>query len=519
MEQPTLVTVQFDPNEVFVTLAPEGDRGFRGHGVAVTLTPATSHDGIVVSIESAAPISRVQLHWSGSFARDTVVLGDAVERSYGELGWGPIGVRPFLPWYALAHEPATGRTAAFGVATGPSAFAWWRIAPNGATLNLDVRNGGRPVELGTRRLEAATVVAFESEDDPWLVLGALLDRLHLEPVRSPGPLVGSNNWYYAYGKGFGPESVLGDARTIVEYADGHPVRPFCVIDDGWNVGGAEGGGPWDAGTPGLFDDLPGLAAEIHGLGARPGIWYRPLLTERDGAGMRDVASAYRGRTLDPSHPAVLDLVEDDLARFAAWGFDLVKHDFSTFDVLGTFDPDANSVSAWDAGFADRSRTTAEIVTGFYQRLRDAAPDTLILGCNTIGHLAAGLVDAQRTGDDTSGREWDRTRRMGVNTLAFRLPQHGRFFAVDADCVPNTPLTPWARNREFLDLVARSGTALFVSVDPVSRTDASDADLAAAVQLALSGGEPGGIRPLDWMTTRTPTEWAGIDRTVAYDWNG
>ncbi len=517
MDQPMKASVQLDPREAFVPLAPDGDRGFRGHGAAIALTPSTSHDGTIVSIESAKPVSRLRLTWRRDFAAGCITLGDAVERSYGELGWEPLLAARPLPWYALVHDPATGSTAALGVATGAGAFAHWTVDEHSATLHLDVRNGGRAVELGTRRLEAATVVAFDSEDDPWLVLGALLDRLHPHPVRSPGPLVGSNNWYYAYGKDFGPDSVLGDARTIVEYADGHPVRPFCVIDDGWNIGGAEGGGPWDAGTPGLFDDLPGLAAEIHGLGARPGIWYRPLLTEQDRAGLRDVASGYRGRTLDPSDPAVLDLVEQDLARFAEWGFDLVKHDFSTFDVLGTFDPDPSAVSAWEAGFADRTRTTAEIVTAFYQRLRDAAPDTLILGCNTIGHLAAGLVDAQRTGDDTSGREWERTRRMGVNTLAFRLPQHGRFFVVDADCVPNTPRTPWERNREFLDVVARSGTALFVSVDPAARTDASDADLANAVQLALSGGEPGGIRPLDWMETRTPREWAGGDRVVRYDW--
>ena len=55
--------------------------------------------------------------------------------------------------------------------------------------------------------------------------------------------------------------------------------------------------------------------------------------------------------------------------------------------------------------------------------------------------------------------------MGVNTLAFRLPQHNRFFTVDADCVPCTPQTPWELNQRFLDLVARSGTALFLSIDP------------------------------------------------------
>jgi alpha-galactosidase len=132
-------------------------------------------------------------------------------------------------------------------------------------------------------------------------------------------------------------------------------------------------------------------------------------------------------------------------------------------------------------------------------------------------LAAGLVEVQRTGDDTSGREWERTRRMGVNTLAFRLAQHGTFFAVDADCVPCTPQTPWAKNRQFLDLVARSGTALFVSVDPASRTPEADADLRAAVRLALDGGDPGGLEPVDWLRTTAPARWRSGGETVSYDW--
>jgi alpha-galactosidase len=135
----------------------------------------------------------------------------------------------------------------------------------------------------------------------------------------------------------------------------------------------------------------------------------------------------------------------------------------------------------------------------------------------VGHLAAGLVQAQRTGDDTSGRHWERTRRMGVNTLAFRLAQHGRLFTVDADCVPSTPQTDWALNRQLLDLVARSGTALFVSVDPSTRTDAVDADLGAALRIALDGGQPGGVEPLDWLASPTPSRWRCGDEVRTYDW--
>ena len=69
----------------------------------------------------------------------------------------------------------------------------------------------------------------------------------------------------------------------------------------------------------------------------------------------------------------------------------------------------------------------------YQTLRAAAGDAVLLGCNTMGHLGAGLFEIQRTGDDTSGHVWERTRRMGVNTLAYRLPQNGTFFTCDADC--------------------------------------------------------------------------------------
>ena len=70
----------------------------------------------------------------------------------------------------------------------------------------------------------------------------------------------------------------------------------------------------------------------------------------------------------------------------------------------------------------------------------AAGDMLIIGCNTISHLSAGIVHIYRTGDDTSGKEWDRTRKMGVNTLAFRLAQNEAFYMCDnlkAIDIPNS----------------------------------------------------------------------------------
>jgi len=105
--------------------------------------------------------------------------------------------------------------------------------------------------------------------------------------------------------------------------------------------------------------------------------------------------------------------------------------------------------------------------------------------------------------------------MGVNTLAYRLPQHGRFFTVDADCVPATPQTPWAKNRQFADAIARTGTALFVSVDPAARTAEIDADVAAALRLAADGGVPG-FEPVD-IDTLTPSVWRSSEGKTRYDW--
>lgn len=140
-----------------------------------------------------------------------------------------------------------------------------------------------------------------------------------------------------------------------------------------------------------------------------------------------------------------------------------------------------------------------------------------LGCNTMGHLGAGLFEIQRTGDDTSGRVWERTRRMGVNTPAYRLPQHGTSFESDADCAARTAATPWDLERQFLDLVARSGTALFISVDPRTIQPEQKAAFRAAMQTALSGGAPGGCEPLDWLHSLTPREWRLGDQTMTCHW--
>jgi alpha-galactosidase len=267
-----------------------------------------------------------------------------------------------------------------------------------------------------------------------------------------------------------------------------------------------------------------LADEVRSRGARPGIWVRPLVTvDRVPDSWTLPASRFKGdypgAVLDPSVPEVLALVRDDVARLAReWGYDLVKHDFATYDLFGRWGFEMGSsvtVDGW--AFADRSRTSAEIVRTLYATIREAAGAAVVIGCNTIGHLGAGLFELQRTGDDTSGREWERTRKMGVNTMAFRLPQHGTFFAADADCAPITSALPWSLAERWLRLVAASGTPLFLS----HRREALGSEQKAAVRaaFALAAAPQPPAEPLDWLETTCPRRWRLGGREVTFEWTG
>ena len=168
-------------------------------------------------------------------------------------------------------------------------------------------------------------------------------------------------------------------------------------------------------------------------------------------------------------------------------------------------------------FYDQTKTSAEIVKMLYQEVYGASRsnNAVIIGCNTIGHLGAGLMHLNRTGDDTSGRIWERTRRMGVNTLAFRLPQHNAFYHIDADCVGIFGMIPWDKNRQWADVLAKSGTPLFVSAKPGVLNPEEFEELHQIMLRASEQKEH--FVPLDWEETDCPEIWGENSETVTYDW--
>ena len=473
--------------------------------VRVTTRPAQGE--LVISISAPrTQLTHVHLRWKSPAPATLRVLGDAWERSYGNLGWREMIPERALPWYFLTLEG--NRLHGYGVKTGARSLAFWLRDNEGVSLWLDVRNGGDGVQLGERTLEAATVVTRESRegDEPFAAARAFCKQMCPSPRLLQAPIVGSNDWYYAYGKNT-PEGILRDASLVAELAPSG-VKPFAVIDDGYQ-------------DPARFPSLPGLAQQIRAKGARPGIWIRPLRAPADEKSTLLLPAARFGHgqdspAYDPTIPEARELILKTVSDAAHWGYELIKHDFSTYELLGQWGSSMDA-SPTRPGWSlhDRSQTNAEIVLDLYRGIREKAGDRLVLSCNAIGHLGAGIFEMQRTGDDVSGRIWERTRRTGVNTLAFRLPQNHTFFTNDADCVAFTPEIPWQFTRQWLDAVAASGTLLLISPDP--KAIGPEQKEAIRRAFALSADGQTASTPLDWTETHTPEHWSKPPGESTYHW--
>lgn len=491
---------------------------------------------MVMLLAGSTPVKHIRLRWN--FTADEKrnepvrVLGDEWERGYGTLEWRGIVTERCMPWVCAAsngsdsNPDVSGRfTECFGVMVRPAAFCMWQYDTHGVTLHLDVRNGGRGVVLGGRVLEVCEIVFGQYRDmSAFAALKKYYKTLCDDPIFPKHPVYGSNNWYYAYGVSSHDE-ILSDCDFVAARCGRQENAPYMVIDDGWQPNPCDG--PWHEGNE-RFPDMKALADAMKAKGVRPGIWIRYLhdevryLNDPKGLGSgitEDMRLVRNPFYLDPTHPAVQELIARDTKRIVEdWGYQLIKHDFSTFDLFGFwgFERSGLLVEDGDWHFHDASRTNAEIVIELYRLIRKSAGDAIVLGCNVIGHLAAGLVQINRTGDDTSGREWERTRKMGVNTLAFRMLHDDAFFDADADCVGVMGLIPWQLNREWLRALSVSGTPLFVSYNPKLPDDAQAfADLAAA--FTRSAVQTDELVPLDWMENTCPEKWLLNGEPVAFEW--
>lgn len=90
-----------------------------------------------------------------------------------------------------------------------------------------------------------------------------------------------------------------------------------------------------------------------------------------------------------------------------------------------------------------------------------------------------------------------------------------FFDVDADCVGITEAVPWRYNRQWADLVARSGTSLFLSVKPGILTEIQKEELQTIMKMASE--QKHHACPVDWIENDCPEIWRDGEELCHYHW--
>jgi alpha-galactosidase len=483
-----------------------------------------------ISVEIEAPkvkLSSVTLYWHFASKKSATILNDHWERTYGDISWHKPNDSEILPWYFIENDGKS--TNGFGVKTGAKSFCFWQIENNKLSLTLDTRSGGDGVQLGDRKLQAAEIVTLKSKsNESTFQASKRFMTVMCDKARMPKqPVYGINDWYFSYGNN-SEKLILEHTELMAPMAEGLSNRPFSVIDAGWfqNPPSFPNDCCWgdNMDTPDeKFGDMEKLAEKITKLGMRPGIWTRPLCgSYKDKLSL--LLPMINGReekkpVLDPTIPENLERVKNYFKLYNQWNYEMVKFDFTSFDIFGKWGfemvkGEAMSVNNW--AMYDSTKTNAEIVLNLYQTIRDAAGETYLIGCNTFSHLSAGLFELNRIGDDTSGNEWDRTRKMGVNTLAFRGIQQGSFYAADGDCVGLTSKISWERNRQWMELLSKSGTPLFISAQP----DATGFEQKAFIKkcFEISSKEMPVAEPLDWMNNAFPTKWKAGSEILNFNWD-
>ncbi len=472
-------------------------------------------DSVAVFVRSPTlALQEVQLSWKIPAIKNANVSGDAWERTYGDISWQNINATKKLPWYCVEHND--NNTSCFGVKTGCAAICYWRIADNSLQLNLDTRSGGDGVQLGGRMLNAVEIVTTKNHDNEnaFTTVQRFCKQMCDKPRTVSQPVYGINDWYFAYGNN-SADLILKHTSLLAPLATNSSNKPFSVIDDGWETGS-------DFSKPNeKFPDMPKLVGAIKNLGMRPGLWTRPLMAKL-GESKKILAPNFQndnkddGATLDPTIEENIQRIKNNITLYKQWGFEMVKHDYSTFDIFSKWGFEMNdrmTEPGWH--FYDNSKTNAEIILYLYKSIRDAAGDMYLIGCNTISHLSAGVFELNRIGDDTSGKEWARTKKMGVNTMGFRMVQHKNFYEVDGDCVGLTTAVPWEKNKQWMQLLAQSSAPLFISAQP----DAVGAEQKQFIKQCFADAskpQPVG-EPLDWLTNPFPAKWKLDNKVVDFNW--
>ncbi len=481
---------------------------------------------IEVNVQSPdISLKEVKLYWKYDFTKSSSTLGDAWERTYGDISWRKIEETKKLPWYSVVHD--NNGAICFGVKTGCNTICSWQITDDTLQLTLDTRSGGKGVQLNDRLLHAADIITTQNEGDEnvFATVRRFCAQMCENPKLTLKPVYGINDWYFAYGNN-SAQLILETTSMMAALASDADNPPFSVIDAGWAIKSPLlpddccWGDDFSV-SNNKFGDMKKLAEQIKSIGMHPGIWTRPLsakYSDKISLLMPSIPGRDDPKTplLDPTIPENIERIKNLWKTYDQWGFEMVKHDYTTFDIFGRWGFQMeNEMTAPGWQFNDNTKTNAEIILNLYKSIREAAGSIILIGCNTMSHLSAGIFDLNRIGDDTSGKSWERTRKMGVNTLGFRMVQHKTFYDTDGDCVGLTNEVPWDKNKQWMQLLAESGAPLFISASPDALGEEQKKIIRESFRQAANRQPIG--EPLDWLTNQFPSKWKLNGQIVDFDW--
>jgi hypothetical protein len=523
LQMPDLVEILSD--DTYISLQSSDKQEWTYKDVIVELKKLD--DRIEAHIQSLTiALKEVKLSWKYAAANTAIILGDAWERTYGTVSWQKINETKKLPWYCVAHD--NNGTVCFGVKTGCNTICSWQITNDKLQLTLDTRTGGNGVQLNNRILHAADIVTTQNEgnENAFATVRRFCSQMCDNPRLTEKPVYGINDWYFAYGNN-SAQLILETTSLMSALASNSDNRPFSVIDAGWAIKSPLlpddccWGDDFSVSSS-KFGDMKKLADEIKNLGMRPGLWTRPLTAKHNDKKtllMPSIPGRDDPKTslLDPTISENIERIKNLWNTYHQWGFEMVKHDYTTYDIFGRWGfqmEDGLTAPGWQ--FNDNTKTNAEIILNLYNAIREAAGVIYLIGCNTISHLSAGIFELNRIGDDTSGKEWERTRKMGVNTLGFRMVQHETFYEADGDCVGLTKEIPWEKNKQWMELLAKSSAPLFISAQPDAVGEEQKEFIRKSFNEAARAQPI--AEPVDWLTNPFPSKWKLDSQEVNFDWS-
>lgn len=457
----------------------------------------------------------IELRWKGKISGEAKIFGDAWKQASCRLGWKEVLPNLAFPWYFLISVGKEHR--GYGVMTHAKAICFWRITHSEIILCLDVRCGGIGVMLGKRKLHAATIVSEEYEKMPsYRAAGFFCEKMCGYSIMPKVPVYGFSNWCVGEERNSNEET-LRAADFLTRLTEDFKNRPYLMIEDGWQekyMPNGYNGGPWKRGNQN-FPDMRDLAMQICDRNLNAGIWFRPLMNKY--AEVPREARSFHN-TLDPSHPAVLKQVEADISTMCGWGYSLIKYDCTSFDIFGEWGSRelCSEKKSWH--FYDGTKTSAEIVMNFYHTVREAAGPykAVVMGCNTIAHLGTGNMHIYTAGDDRGNPISFAGMQAIVNSLAFRLPQHKKFFYTGLDRLNITDLSSWEKARQAVRLIAYSGMPLFLAMESKFIEEKMERELREI--LGIASEIHGETEPIDWEETDMPRIWKIDGKCIEFPWN-